>query len=78
MAEKKRKRKTSRTSEERRLERERFETVTRLLERRLERGFAALDRRAGKPPRPWRESADERVEELYRGLEHRSSPPGDS
>lgn len=62
----KRKRKTtSRTPEERR----RYTELTRLLERRLERGFAELDRREGKPVRPWRESADERIDRLYRRLD---------
>lgn len=68
MAEKRKRKKTSRTSEDR----ERYEKVTRLLERRLEHGFAELDRRSGKPVRPWRESADERIADLYRELDRRS------
>ena len=70
MAEKKRKpTRMSRTSDER----ERYDAVTRLLQQRLERSFAELDRREGKPVRPWRTSADERIEELYSRLGNRTA-----
>jgi len=70
MAEKKRKpTRSTRTSDERR----RYDAVTRLLEERLERSFAELDRREGKPVRPWRESADDRIQRLYGRIDAGSS-----
>jgi len=56
-------------NEDRALERDRYDAVTRLLEDRLERGFARLDRKAGKPIRPWRESADEWLEKRLRSTD---------
>lgn len=69
MAENRKPKRTSRTSDER----ERYDAVTRLLERRLEQSFAELDRRDGRPVRPWREAADDRIERLYRRLDDRSA-----
>ena len=60
------------TREERRLERERYETRTRLLEERIERGFAS-DRKSGEGG-SWRERAEARIAAIYRAVERRSEP----
>lgn len=58
------------TREERRLERERYDTRTRLLEERLERGFAS-GRDSGDTS-SWRERAEARIAAIYRAVERGS------